>query len=296
MSAQGFRVDRLAVLGLGLLGGSVALAARKRGITREIAAASRSQAPLDRALRDGVVDVVGTIAEVVQGAELVVLASPVEAMRPLVSEASPHLCAGAVVTDLGSTKTRPAAELPPLLPEGVTFVGAHPMVGGHVSGAVHARADLFEGACCIVTPIESTPEAATGRVRDFWVSLGARVVERSPEEHDAAVAWVSHLPHLLAFAYAGSLVEAPPTSLEMAGAGFRDFTRIAHSAPELWSGIFADNRQALAHPLRSFGRALDVLADAVASGDRREQERLMASARAILEPKDPSARAGGAQR
>lgn len=274
--------ERLAVLGLGLLGGSVALAARESGVAREIAAASRSQGPLDEALRTGMLDHAGSVAEAVAGAEMVVLACPVEAMPGLVREAAPHLAPGAVVTDLGSVKTGPCRELPELLPEGTFFVGAHPMAGGHEHGARHARADIFEGACCVVTPSPETPVDVKARVVGFWRALGARVVERSAEAHDAEVAWVSHVPHLVAFAFAEALADAPEGASALAGPGLADFTRIARGEPGLWSGILSANREALAGPLRSFRRALDELVEAVESRDGERQERMMGSARAIL--------------
>jgi len=297
MKAAGIQIERLAVLGLGLLGGSVAMAARKRGVARAISAASRSREPLEYALQEGMVDSIGSIEEAVRGADFLVLASPVEAMPALVRAAAPHLQDGALMTDLGSTKGMLAEQIPCLLPPGVSFVGAHPMAGSHDRGLAHARADLFEGACCVVTPADDAPRAAADSVSRFWEALGARVVVRSPRDHDAQVAWISHLPHLLAFAFAEALRGAPAPALELAGSGFADFTRIARSDPGLWSGIFGSNHEALAGPLRRFGEVLESMACAMEEGDTEVQERMLASARAILlemdlERADPGALCG----
>ncbi len=279
-SSAGF--NRLAILGFGLLGGSVARAARERGGADEIVAASRSQEPLREAVRTGTIDRAGTVAEVVDGADLVVLASPIEAMPGLVQEAAPHLAPGALLTDLGSVKIPPCRDLPGLLPAGRHFVGAHPMAGGHEKGASYARSDLFEGASCVVTPSEATPPEAKSRVSEFWEGLGCKVVERSPEEHDEQVAWVSHLPHLVAFAFAAGLSDAPGGAAALVGPGFADFTRIAGGEAGLWSGILSANRDFLRVPLESFRRCLDELAEAIESRDCERQERLLDSARAIL--------------
>jgi prephenate dehydrogenase len=168
------------------------------------------------------------------------------------------------------------------------------MAGSHRSGFEHARDDLFAGAACVVT--EAADPAARERVCAFWRALGARVVLRSAASHDEEVAWTSHLPHALAFAFAAALRRAPARAHEVAGAGFRDFTRIAHSEPELWAEILAANRKALAAPLQAAGEALAELARAIEGNDGEALERLLGAARAALAPggvrgSDPSAEA-----
>jgi prephenate dehydrogenase len=170
--------------------------------------------------------------------------------------------------------------LPGLLPRGVSYVGAHPMAGSHLRGLGHARADLFDGAVCIVT---STPDAAAmTKTGEFWRALGARVVHRDPAQHDAEVAWMSHVPHVLAFAFASALEAAPAGAGAVAGAGFRDFTRIAQSDPELWGDILTANRKALAAPLAHAQEALQELARALEANDADDVERRIAAARAAL--------------
>jgi prephenate dehydrogenase len=272
--------ERVAVLGLGLLGGSVALAAKQRGVAARVVGATRRTDVLEQALRRGAVDEVGDFEAAARGADLVVLATPVFAMGELTRRIAPVLREGAIVSDVGSVKAGLAETLPGLLPRGVHYVGAHPMAGSHQRGMQHARADLFQGAACVV--MESSDPVARERVAEFWRALGARVVFRDPALHDAEVAWMSHVPHLLAFAFAAALEEAPPGSLEVQGAGFRDFTRIAHSDSELWADILTANRKAIAAPLHAVERALATLARALEADDAEAVERMIAAARAAL--------------
>jgi prephenate dehydrogenase len=272
--------ETLAVAGLGLLGGSVALAARRRGAARRVVGASRSPEARERALAEGAVDAVAPLAEVARGAELVVLATPVHAMPDVLRRLAGGLSEGAIVTDVGSVKSALADTLPGLLPPGVAYVGSHPMAGSHERGMAHARADLFEGAACVVSAGAEGDAAA--RVCAFWGALGARVVRRGAAEHDAEVAWVSHVPHVLAFAFGRALAGLPSGAGELAGGGFRDFTRIAQSDAELWGDILTANRKAIAAPLQAAGAALAELSRTIESGDAEALERLLAAARQSL--------------
>ncbi len=276
------RFERMAVLGLGLLGGSVAAAARERGLAKEVVGAGRRRAPLERALELGHVDRIADPAEAVVGADLVVLGTPVGAMPKLVAQVAAGLEPGCLMTDVGSVKSSVVETLPGLLPAGVEFVGSHPMAGSHLRGPEHARADLFEGASCVVTPGADTSDAATERIEGFWRALGARVMRRTAALHDEEVAWVSHLPHLVAFAFAAALDSAPSHAGELAGGGFRDFTRIAQSDAELWGEILHLNGKALSGPLESFSRSLAELAEALDEGDEESLERMLNRARTRL--------------
>jgi cyclohexadieny/prephenate dehydrogenase len=235
---------------------------------------------MEEALRQGAVDETGDYEGAARGADLVVLATPVFAMGDVVRRIAPVLAEGALVTDVGSVKGGLADTLPGLLPRGVHYVGAHPMAGSHHRGMEHARADLFEGATCVV--METAEPVARERVAGFWRALGARVVLRDPALHDAEVAWVSHVPHALAFAFASALAQAPADAFELRGAGFRDFTRIAHSDPELWADILTGNRKAVAAPLQAVGCALASLSRALEADDAEAAERIIAAARAAL--------------
>ncbi len=272
--------ERVAVLGLGLLGGSVVLAAKQRGVAARVVGATRRADVLEEALRSGAVDETGDFESAARGADLVVLATPIFAMGEVVRRIAPVLDQGTLVTDVGSVKAGLVDTLPGLLPRGVHYVGAHPMAGSHERGMEHARADLFEGATCVV--METAEPAARERVAGFWRALGARVVLRDPAVHDAEVAWVSHIPHALAFAFASALEQAPAAAFEVQGAGFRDFTRIAHSDPGLWGDILTGNRKAMAAPLEAVGRALASLSGALEADDAEAAEKIIAAARAAL--------------
>jgi cyclohexadieny/prephenate dehydrogenase len=273
---------RLAVLGLGLLGGSVAAAAKLHGLAEEVVGAARRQAPLDRALAAGIVDSVASPVEAVRGADFVILGTPVGSMPQVLADVAPHLAPGTLVTDVGSVKVSVIEMLPGLLPHGVDFVGSHPMAGSHLRGPDYARADLFEGASCVVTPREGQAPAVIERVESFWRSMGARVKRRTPATHDDEVAWISHLPHLVAFAYADSLRSAPTVVGELAGGGFRDFTRIAQSDAEMWGEILSLNAKALSGPLNRFSESLAQLARALEEGDSESLEKMLNSARERL--------------
>jgi len=280
LSARPF--EKLAVLGLGLLGGSVAAAARERGLARHVVGAARRRGPLDQALEAGIVDSVATPLEAVVDADFVVLGTPVGSMSQVIADVAENLAPGAIVTDVGSVKASVVDLLPGLLPEGVEFVGSHPMAGSHLRGPEHARADLFEGAMCVVTPRTDQEEGPVARVEEFWRALGARVTRRSPATHDEEAAWVSHLPHLVAFAFADSLLAAPTNVGQLAGSGFRDFTRIAQSDAELWGEILNVNSKALSGPLAHFSESLSKLARMLEEGDIDGLESLLSQARARL--------------
>lgn len=272
--------ERIAVIGLGLLGGSVAAAVQRRGFATKVTGASRSSDARNFALRRQWVDEVGSAAEAATGADLVVLATPVFAMADVLRELAPALRSAAIVTDVGSVKAQLAETLPGLLPTGVYYVGSHPMAGSHERGIEYARADLFEDSPCIVT--ESGQPEAQQRVCAFWRALGARVVMRDPAAHDEQVAWTSHTPHVLAFGFAAALARAPEGSGDLTGGGFRDFTRIAESNPELWGDILTANRKALGAPLAAVGEALRELGQAIEANDPESVERWISGARDAL--------------
>lgn len=236
------RLGRLTVVGVGLLGGSVARAARARSLAREIVAVGRSGPGLAQARAAGVIDVATEdLAAGVGEADLVVLCAPVGALPGLIGAAWPHLAPGTVLTDVGSVKLETVRAADACLPrEGVGFVGAHPMAGSERSGFGASDADLFEGRLVLLTPSARSSDHAVARVSVFWERLGGHVRLIGAEAHDRAVAVVSHLPHLAAYALAEA---ANGEALGLAGRGFGDMTRIAASAEGLWTDIFRSNRQ-----------------------------------------------------
>jgi prephenate dehydrogenase len=278
-------IDRLAIVGIGLLGGSVAQAARAAGLARRIVGVGRDRERLAPALADGSLDAVTTdVAEGVRGADLVVLAAPVLAIERLLSEVWPWLGPDALLTDVGSTKAGivgAAERLHATAPR--AFVGSHPMTGSNLAGYAQARADLFRGATVIVTPTEATEARALKSVSEFWESLGARVVPLDPGAHDRAVAAISHLPHIVAYALVEAVARFEPAALEVAARGFKDTTRIAASDPQMWQEIFFANRAPLAATLAEFRRALADLEGLVTAGDAAGLRAALARIRATRE-------------
>ena len=274
------RFEQLAVVGLGLLGGSVARAARARGAASRVVAWTRRDETAREALASGAVDAADVRPDVLHGTDLLVLATPIETMSAVLAEAAPQLAEGALVTDVGSVKGCLSETLPGLLPPTVRYVGSHPMAGSHLRGLEHAREDLFDGAVCVVDADAEPQDGA--RIRAFWEVLGARVALRSAPRHDEEVGWISHVPHAVAFAFARALEEAPGDASELRGPGFRDFTRIARSEPELWAEILSANGKALAAPLAAVGERLRELSRAVERGDTEATLRYLAAARDAL--------------
>jgi prephenate dehydrogenase len=273
------KIDTLTIVGVGLIGGSVGLAARQRGLAGRVVGAGRHQPSLERARQLGAIDEGGLdVAAAVRRAEVTVFCTPVDRIAGQVLEAAAGCAPGTLLTDAGSTKAAIVAAVEGRLPAGVAFVGSHPLAGSEKRGPDHARADLFQGRLTVVTRTGRTDAAALERTCAFWQALGARVKVMGPEEHDRALALTSHLPHLVAAALAGVV---PPELHELSATGFRDGTRVAAGDPELWTGIFLHNRPAL---LDAVGRLLDRVADfkfALLAGDRPALDALLAQAKKV---------------
>lgn len=262
-------IRRLSVVGLGLLGGSVAKAARAEGLAGEVIGVGRRRESLEPALRDRVVDRITTdVADGVAGSDFCVLAVPVATLKALLPVVWRALPADAVLTDVGSTKgaiVRDAEALGRAAPR--HFVGGHPMAGSERSGYGISRADLFKDALVILTPTERSEPQSVKRVSEFWEAVGARVTTMDPETHDRAVAAISHLPHLVADALVDAVLRMDPHFLDVAARGFKDTTRVAASDVRVWREIFQENRPALGQALGAFRQALDHLERLIASGD-----------------------------
>jgi prephenate dehydrogenase len=278
-------IQRLAIVGVGLLGGSVAKAARSGGLAREIVGVGRDEARLRAALRDGALDRATTDLDVgVRDADVVLLAVPVLAIEALLPRVWRTAADGVTVTDVGSTKTaivRRADELAEGRP--LAFVGSHPMAGSEQSGYGVARADLFRAATVIVTPTDRTEPRAVKAVTEFWEAMGARVSALDPETHDAVVAAISHLPHLVAYALVDGVARFEPAALALAARGFKDTTRIAASDPDVWTEIFLANRAPLAVSLDAFRQALAELERAITGGSAAELRAALARTKATRE-------------
>jgi len=248
---------RLSIIGVGLLGGSIGLAVKSAAMPCRVVGYGHRRSTLDKALASGAIDEAADgLAEAVKGADFVILCTPVGSFRQNLKDIAPALAEGAVVTDVGSTKrsvVRAAAEL---LPKHAKFVGSHPMAGSEKRGVDFARADLFAGARCILTPDASTDRDALASVESFWQALGMTTTRLSPDEHDRLVCDISHLPHALAASLVSMQDDA---ALPLAGKGFLDATRIAGGDGALWRDIFLDNRDHLATSVNHFRAALDEL-------------------------------------
>lgn len=262
---------RLALIGTGLIGGSLAAAWREAGVVSEVVVCDALPAACSAALERGIADSIAPDpAAAVREADRVVLAVPVGAMAQVMAQIAPALPAAAIVTDVGSTKASviaaARATLGAALPR---FVPAHPIAGGELPGVEYARAGLFAGRLAITTPLAETEPAALEAVEAAWRAAGARVLRMSATDHDRVFAAVSHLPHLLAFALVARLAAEPDAAskLGFAGAGFRDFTRIAASSPVMWRDICLANRAALSQELAGYRALLDDLQTALDAGD-----------------------------
>jgi prephenate dehydrogenase len=273
------KIDTLTIVGVGLIGGSIGLAARQRGLAGRVVGAGRGQASLDEAVRLGAIDEgCLNVAGAVRRAEVAVFCTPVDRIAGQVLEAAPGCDAGTLLTDAGSTKAAIVRAVEGKLPAGVAFVGSHPLAGSEKRGPASARADLFEGRLTVVTRTPRTDPAALERTCAFWQALGSRVKVMAPEEHDQALALTSHLPHLVAATLAGLL---PPALHELTATGFRDCTRVAAGDPELWSAIFLHNRPALVEALGLVQDRLVEFKRAVLAGDRPALDTLLTQAKKV---------------
>ncbi len=278
--------DRIAVVGLGLIGSSIARAARRYGLAREIVAVDADAAVRERVRELAIADAVtGDPAEGARGTDLVVLCVPVGAMGAVAEAMAPHLKPGAIVSDVGSVKGSVVAAIRPHLPEGVHLVPGHPIAGTEYSGPDAGFSTLFAGRWCILTPPEGTPDDAAERVRALWEGMGALVETMSPEHHDLVLAITSHVPHLIAYNIVGTAADLEAVTqsevIKFSASGFRDFTRIAASDPTMWRDIFLNNRDAVLEMLGRFNEDLAALARAVRWGDGEALHAMFTRTRAI---------------
>jgi prephenate dehydrogenase len=270
-------LKHVTIVGVGLLGGSTALAIRAHDPQVVIAGVGRRRSSLDEALELGVIDTAHLdAAEIVGRTDLVILATPVGAFEKHLRAIAPALRRGAGVTDVGSTKAGVVRMARRVLGSGGPFVGSHPMAGSEKKGVSFARGDLFTGATCIVTPTAHTPGGLVRRVEKLWRSLGMRTVRMTPAAHDKAMAYVSHLPHVLA----GLLMMLPAKGdLDVSATGFRDATRLAGGDPEMWRDVLLTNRRAILSALDAMDGRLCQLRDLLELGDAPGIEKFLAAAK-----------------
>jgi len=244
---------KVTIIGVGLIGGSFALSLRKLGFNGKIAGIGRKKENLIRAKKLGIIDEYSTVpAEKVKDADLILLSTPVGQFPEIVEGIKKHLKKGAIVTDVGSVKAEVIKRLEHLIPEGVSFVGGHPIAGKECSGAEAASSELFNNTRCILTPSSKTDKKALKKIQDLWISFGSKPVLMAPDEHDSIFAAVSHLPHVVAYVLINTIMDLNEDILHHGGRGLRDMTRIALSPPELWRDICSYNRKNILKSLDHF--------------------------------------------
>jgi cyclohexadieny/prephenate dehydrogenase len=264
--------NRLALIGVGLIGSSIARAARAQGAVRSIVATARSPQTRRRVAELGLADqVVESNTAAVAGADLVIVCIPVGACGAVAAEIGPHLAAGATVSDAGSVKGSIIRDMGPHLPKNVHFVPAHPVAGTEYSGPDAGFAELFVNRWCILTPPEGTDAQAVDKLVAFWQLLGANVQTMTADHHDLVLAITSHLPHLIAYTIVGTADELQTVTrsevLKFSAGGFRDFTRIAASDPTMWRDVFLANKDAVLEMLGRFNEDISLLTKAIRNGD-----------------------------
>jgi cyclohexadieny/prephenate dehydrogenase len=278
--------DTLALIGVGLIGSSIARAARAQPAVRQIVATARSENTRQRVAELGFADrVVETNAEAVKDADLVIVCIPVGVCGAVAKEIGPHLKSGATVSDVGSVKRSVIRDMGAHLPKTVHFVPAHPVAGTEHSGPDAGFAELFEGRWCILTPPEGTDPEAVDRLAAFWRLIGAKVEIMSAEHHDIVLAITSHVPHLIAYNIVGTAADMEEVTqsevVKFSAGGFRDFTRIAASDPVMWRDVFLNNKEAVLEMLGRFSEDLAALQRMIRWDDGPALEALFTRTRAI---------------
>lgn len=259
---------RVVIIGVGLMGGSLGKAIKKHNIAGEVIGVSNQQEILDKAKEMGAIDTGLTDAQkAVSGADLIVLAAPVQSIIKILATLGPSIRRGCIVTDLGSTKAQIVEKAEASLSLPGFFVGSHPLAGSEKSGVEHASAELFENALCLMTPTEKTNQVAKEKVKHLWTKIGARVEFVSVAEHDKALAYVSHLPHVLAY---GLMCTVPQETFKYASQGLRDSTRIAASSPQMWNDICMANSKNILNALDEMVKYLSIFRKAIINNDSKE--------------------------
>ena len=261
-------VNKIAIIGLGLIGGSLALAIKQAGFKGEVTGIGRREDTLIRAKEIGMIDTFSTNhADGINDADLVVLASPIGQFEEIAKNIKHNLKTGSIVTDVGSVKTTIVKKLDAIMPQGVSFVGAHPIAGKECSGIDASNGELFRNAKCIITPSHKSADHAIEEVIRLWESVGAVILHMSPENHDLIFAAVSHLPHVIAYATINTIMEVNPNILHFGGTGLKDMSRIALSPANLWRDICAYNKDDILKVLKKFSSSISNMIDLFEESD-----------------------------
>ncbi|MBC7151745.1 MAG: prephenate/arogenate dehydrogenase family protein [Rhizobium sp.] len=278
--------DRIALIGIGLIGSSIARDVKALGLAREVVVSTRSPETLKRAeeLELGTSYALSA-ADAVEGADLVIVSVPVGASEAVARQIAPHLKPGAIVTDVGSTKASVIAQMTPHMPKTVHFIPGHPLAGTEKSGPDAGFTGLFQGRWCIFTPLPGTDPAALARLKAFWEALGSKIDEMDPEHHDKVLAIVSHLPHIIAYNIVGTADDLETVTqsevIKYSASGFRDFTRLAASDPTMWRDVCLHNKDAILEMLARFSEDLAYLQRAIRWGEGDKLFELFTRTRAV---------------
>lgn len=278
--------DRIALIGIGLIGSSIARDVKALGLAREVVVSTRSPETLKRAeeLELGTSYALSA-ADAVEGADLVIVSVPVGASEAVARQIAPHLKPGAIVTDVGSTKASVIAQMAPHMPKTVHFIPGHPLAGTEKSGPDAGFTGLFQGRWCIFTPLPGTDPAALARLKAFWEALGSKIDEMDPEHHDKVLAIVSHLPHIIAYNIVGTADDLETVTqsevIKYSASGFRDFTRLAASDPTMWRDVCLHNKDAILEMLARFSEDLAYLQRAIRWGEGDKLFELFTRTRAV---------------
>jgi cyclohexadieny/prephenate dehydrogenase len=278
--------ERVALIGIGLIGSSISHALRRGGLARRIVGCARSEATRATALRLGLVEAAfADPAEAVAGADLVVLCVPVGAYAQISREIAPRLASGAILTDVGSVKGAVVRDVGPLVPKGVHFIPGHPIAGTEHSGPEAGFAELFDNRWCILTPLPDSDGGAVAKLTELWERMGSHVELMTPDHHDLVLAITSHVPHLIAYNIVNTAAHLERVTnsevIKFSAGGFRDFTRIAASDPTMWRDVFLNNKEAVLEMLGRFSEDLTALQRAIRYGEGETLFRLFSEARAI---------------
>jgi prephenate dehydrogenase len=275
--------QKITIIGVGLLGGSIGLAAKKRRVAVEIAGFVRSRKSVSDCEKFGTTDFATTdLLAAVFNSDLIILCTPLAQMLPITKKFLPTLKRGAIVTDVGSVKAGVVRELESLVKKsGAHFVGGHPMAGAEKAGVAAARENLFENAVCVLTPTKKTNSGTLKKLEKFWQSLGARVLKMDAAQHDLLVSRSSHLPHVVAATLANVVLNpaSPKTQAALCATGFRDTTRIASGSPEMWRDIALANRKNLSRSVNAFVAELKKFQSALKIGEAKALEKIFATAK-----------------
>lgn len=264
--------NRAAVIGVGLIGGSIARVLKNRGIAQVVVGSGRSRQNIDKALQLGIIDEAATPEEAVKDADFVVICTPPLSVVPTLEKIAPHIKEGALVTDAGSTKKEIVEKCEKISGGRFSFIGSHPIAGTEKSGAQASFETLFDNRHCIVTPTGGADAQALGKLKKFWAAAGAEVVEMDPAAHDRIMSAVSHLPHMAAYALVNAIANenGADEMIRFAAGGFKDFTRIAASSPEMWADIALSNADEITGHIGGMKKQLDLIETAIKNGDRKE--------------------------